>query len=90
MIKRRKIRHGYEFRHFGDNYEKKPGLYFTNKFWNPSEGYRLSEIEIVEIRDWLTRYINEYHLQTIPPVVTEMKAKARSIIRGLEQMEAQL
>lgn len=89
-VNRKKMRHGFYFRHFGEQYNIKPGLYFDNTTWDRSHKFRLSNREIIELRDWLSRYINEQILKTIPASIPEMKANARSIERGLQKLESEL
>lgn len=89
MINRKKIKGGFYFRHFGESYSpKKPGLYFCYILDTFKDHKRINDKDIVELRDWLSRYINTYHLKTISPLGPEMKAKARSIIKGIEALEA--
>lgn len=89
-VNRRKIKEMWQFRHFGPSYKtKKPGLYFGNCGSISKDAWsRISEKDVVEIRDWLSRYINEHQLKNPHPLAPEMRVKARAIIRGLEKIEA--
>lgn len=90
MVNRITIRGGFQFRHFGKQYfpENKTGLYFGSIWERRKDFDRLGEKEVIELRDWLTRYINTYYLKSVPPSIPDMRAKSRSIIRQLDQLEA--
>lgn len=91
-VNRKMIRQLYQFRHFGEQYNNRrgPGLYFGNcGSINKDNWSFIPPKEVVEIRDWLSRYINQYQLKSVSPLIPDMKAKSRSIIRGLEKMEAE-
>ncbi len=84
----RKLRDGYRFRHYSANYGKKPGLYFENIMSPSGSGRRLHEKEIVEIRDWLSRYINKHITQKPRQLEVEARAHARAILRAVDEIEA--
>lgn len=89
MTHRKRLRGVYEFRHFGENYKpEKPGLYLNN-FMAIKDRHFIPDKEVVEIRDWLTRYINDHLLKTTSPNIVDMKTKSRAILKGLEKLEAQ-
>jgi len=90
-VNRHKLRGGFHFRHFGKSYStsKGPGLYFTNVCWDNHDKIRLSDKDVIKLRDWLSVYINEQILKTIPASIPEMKAQARAIERGLKKLEAE-
>ena len=91
MINRKMIKGMWQFRHFGPQYKnKKTGLHFGNcGSINPNNWHHMTDKQVIEVRDWLSRYINTYHLKSVSPLIPDMKAKSRSIIRGLEKMEAE-
>lgn len=84
----RKLRDGYQFRHFSAAYGKKPGLYFNNVMGKSGNGRLLNPKEIVEIRDWLSRYINQYINQKPRHLEVEARAHARAILRTVDELEA--
>lgn len=90
MVNRKRIREFWQFRHFGKSYpSKRPGLYFGNCSAIGFDNWAfIPDKEVIEIRDWLSRYINIYHLKSVSPRIPDMKAKSRSIMRGLEKLEA--
>lgn len=91
MVIRHKLKHGFYFRYFGENYNvKKPGLFFLNHFWKAGEKIPLRDKEIIELRDWLSRYINERILKTVPASIPEMRSSARAIEKGLKKLEAEV
>lgn len=82
------IRFGYRFRHYGEQYGKKPGLYFENIMGPSGNGRRLSDNDIVDIRDWLSRYINRYIHKKPTNLTVEARAHSRSVLRLLDEIEA--
>lgn len=91
MVNRKRIKGLWQFRHFGKFYKmKKEGLHFGNTSGLAINNWEyISDKEVIEIRDWLSRYINTFHLKSVSPRIPDMKAKSRSIIHGLEKLEAE-
>lgn len=64
---RKRIRHGYEFRLMYKKkgaHLKRPQIHFGFIFRGNKEYQSLSDTDVVEIRDWLSRYINTHTLKT--------------------------
>lgn len=92
-MKRKKIRHGYEFklmRKTKGAHLKRPQVHFGNTF--DCDNYQsLSDTDVVEIRDWLSRYINEFIKQTPALEATKFsRICANRIIKNLNRIEAEL
>lgn len=82
----RKIKAGYRFR--AARPFQKSGLYFEYILDHPKDGYRINDKDVVEIRDFLSRYIN-YHIKQIDTELTkDIRAKARAIERAANKIES--
>lgn len=89
-VNRIRIRDGFLLRHFGKQYNvKKVGLYLDHRSWPSGEKVYISPSEAIQLRDWLSRYIAQQILKTVPANIPEMKTKTRSVLRGLEKLEGE-
>lgn len=79
---------GYQFRHYGTQYQKVPGLFFSNIMWSHKDKIRLRDKQILELHEWLSRYINTYIHKTPDELTASSRAHARAIIRNVNKIEA--
>lgn len=85
--KTKKIKAGFRFR--VPRKDEKQGLYFDNIMWDSMDRYKISDINAIEIRDWLSRYINKYIYKSDTNLTVESKAHARAIIRNQDKIESE-
>ncbi len=82
----RKLRDGYYFRVEKKFMKEKAGLYFDNIFRDKGRPLRMTDREVTEIRDFLSRYLKRDKPKR--EIFIETRANARKVLRGLDSLEA--
>lgn len=70
---------------------KRPQIHFGYAFDKPSEYWSLSDTQVIEIRDWLSRYINEFvNVKPEGEIVRASRVHAHQIAKNMNKLEAAL
>lgn len=93
-MRRKKIINLYEFRlmtKIKGAHLKRPQLHFGYGLDKPSDYWRLSDSTVIEIRNWLSRYINE-HINPKPEgeIIRASRVHANQITKNMNKLEAEL
>lgn len=93
-MKNKRIWNGYEFRlmkKIKGAHLKRPQIHF-GYFLDFKNDYRaLSDTKVIEIRDWLSRYINENIRQTAASeMLKTSRVSANRIMKNMDKLESEI
>ena len=94
MIRRFRIRTDYEFRLMKKrkgSHLKRPQIHIGNPWGSLGEYHAMSDSKVIELRDWLSRYINENIKQTPESeLLKSSRASAMRVVKNINKMESKI
>jgi len=92
-MREKRISHGYHFRVMKKekgSHLKRPQIHFGWIFGKVNEYQSLSDTQVIEIRDWLSRYINTYVKQApLSETLKQSRVCAHRILKNINRIEAE-
>lgn len=91
---RKKIAHTFEFRLMKKKkgaHLKRPQVHFGDCFDKPSDYWSLSDTRAIELRDWLSQYINRYiEKKPAAEILQQTRINANLILKNANKLESEI